>query len=175
MTRTPHTPRRRAVRIVAATFAALLRATPAVAQHAPSLDDLQRAAVARDPRAAQRDLLTQSTALRVTSVRDALKPQFTVTANNAHASDVTYLSLAVPGTHVPVPPRDRWSGALDVSQVLYDGGAADRRQAVEVARLAEGIAGVDAALEPLRAEVAATYFSAALLQASERELAAAAG
>ena len=56
--------------------------------------------------------------------------------------------------------------------MLYDGGAAGRKSAIERARLAEGTAIVDAAVEPLRDEVARTYFAAALLQATDRELAA---
>lgn len=151
---------------------AILLAAPAGAQQgAPvSLADLQRAALARDPRATQRDLLAQSHALRVRSIGDALKPQFTVSASNTHASDVTFLALHVPGTSVPIPPKDRWSGMLDVAQVLYDGGGTARREAVEAARLAENVAGVDAALEPLRTEVTQAYFAAVLMQGAAREL-----
>jgi outer membrane protein TolC len=134
------------------------------------LGALQRAAVARDARAAQRDLLGQSAALRLRGIDDALKPQFSLSAANTHQSDVTYLALKVPGASVPIPPKDRWSSALDVTQVLYDGGAASHRAAIERARLAEAIAGVDATLEPLRDEVSRVFFAAALLQSSEREL-----
>ncbi len=135
------------------------------------LGALQRAAVARDARAAQRDLLAQSSVLRLRGIDDALKPQFTVSAANTHQSDVTYLALKVPGASVPIPPKDRWSSAVDVTQVLYDGGAAARRAGIERARLAESVAGVDAALEPLRDDVARAFFAATLLHASERELA----
>jgi outer membrane protein TolC len=58
-----------------------------------------------------------------------------------------------------------------VEQVLYDGGAAGRRSAVERARLAEAIAGVDAARWRLRAEINAAFFQAYLLQARAAELA----
>jgi len=154
--------------------AALLVAAPLAAQQPPQrleLGALQRAAIERDARAAQRDLLVRGTALRVRSLRDGLKPQFAVTANNTHLSDVTFLPVKLPGANIPIPPKDRWAGALDVSQVLYDGGITGRREAIEQAKLAEGVAGVDATLEPLRDEVSRNFFSVALLQASERELA----
>ena len=155
-------------------LALLIAIAPSLSAQQPtaplSLAELQRAALARDARAAQRDILSQSHSLRVRTIRDALKPQFTISANNTHASDVTFLPVAIPGSSVPIPPKDRWSGAVDVSQVLYDGGGSSRREAVETARLAESVAGVDAALEPLRTEVTNTFFAAALLQASEREL-----
>jgi outer membrane protein TolC len=160
--------RRAAIAVAMATAAA-----PAVG-HAQALDlaALQRAAVAHDARAAQRALLARSADLRVQGINDALKPQFTVSGSNSHASDVTYLSLKVPGTAVPIPPKDRWAAALDVSQVVYDGGAAGRKSAIERARLAEGTAAVDATVEPLRDEVARTYFAAALLTATAREITA---
>ncbi|MEA3244916.1 MAG: TolC family protein [Gemmatimonadota bacterium] len=162
------------MRHVVSLAALLALAQPARAQQPPpTLADLQRAAVARDARAAQRDLLRDATTLQVRSIRDGLRPQFTVSASNSHASDVTYLSLKVPGVSVPIPPRDRWSGAMDVSQVLYDGGGTGRREAVETARLAENLSGVDAALQPLRTEVTNTFFAAVLLQSNERVLASA--
>lgn len=158
-----------------APLAALLAlAQPARAQQPPpTLADLQRAALARDARAAQRGLLRDASTLQVRAIRDGLRPQFTVSASNTHASDVTYLSLKVPGVSVPIPPKDRWSGAVDVSQVLYDGGGAARREAVETARLAETLSGVDAALEPLRVEVTRAFFTAVLLQSNEQVLASA--
>ncbi|MCC7194980.1 MAG: TolC family protein [Gemmatimonadaceae bacterium] len=139
-----------------------------------TLADLQRAAIARDARAAQRDLLREAADLRIRSIRNTLLPRFTVSASNSHASDVTHLNLALPGgAPVPIPPRDRWSGAVDVAQVVYDGGAASRAEAVEAARLSENVAGVDAALEPLRAEVTGAFFATALMRATESELSAA--
>lgn len=162
-----------AVLLLAALLAGPLPA-PIAAQQAPprlELAALQRAAIERDARAAQRDLLSRGTALRVQSLRDGLKPQFALSANNTHLSDVTSLPVKIPGQSIPIPPKDRWAGALDVSQVLYDGGTTGRREAIEQARLAEGIAGVDATLEPLRDEVSRNFFAVALLQSSERELA----
>lgn len=161
--------------LAVAGVAAAAVAVPAAAQQPGSvtLEDLQRAALSHDPRGAQRELLTRSSELRIRSIGDALRPQFTFSASNTHASDVTYLAIKLPGASAPIPPKDRWSGALDVSQVLYDGGGTARREDVEAARRAEGVAGVDAALEPLRAEVTNTFFAAALLQANERELASA--
>jgi outer membrane protein TolC len=151
----------------------LLMASAALlpAQQAPlDLGALQRAAVARDARAAQRALLERATDLRVQGVRDALKPQFSLSAQNTHQSDVTYLPIKLPTVAVPIPPKDRWASALDVTQVLYDGGATSHRAAIERARLAESEAGVDAAIEPLRDEVARTYFSVILLRATEQQL-----
>lgn len=157
-----------------AAFLVAISIAPGLAAQQPaapvSLAELQRAALARDARAVQRDILSQSHQLRVRTIRDALKPRFTVSASNTHASDVTFLPVTIPGSSIPIPPRDRWSGAVDVLQVLYDGGGAAQREAVETARLAESVAGVDAAIEPLRTEVTGTFFAAALLQASEREL-----
>ncbi|MBV6522475.1 MAG: hypothetical protein MNPFHGCM_02623 [Gemmatimonadaceae bacterium] len=134
------------------------------------LATLQRAAVSRDARAAQRDLLSRSADLRLAALRDTYRPRFSLSANSSHVSDVTHLTLKLPSGNAPIPPKDRWTTSLDVSQTIYDGGASSRRSALERARLAEGEAGVDAAIEPLRDEVTRTFFASVLLQVSEREL-----
>ena len=139
------------------------------------LEQLQAQALAHDPRADQRALLAQATALRLEAIRREWRPQLSVGGVASHQSDVTFLALQLPGTVVPVPPKDRWQAVADVQQLLYDGGGARRRTALEQARLAEGEAGVAAALQPLRDEVTRAFFDAALLATREAELAALAG
>jgi outer membrane protein TolC len=139
------------------------------------LAQLQAEALAHDPRADQRTVLAQGAALRQAEIRRQWRPQLSLGGTLSHQSDVTFLPLRLPGTSVPVPPRDRWQAVADVQQLLYDGGAARRRMAVEGARLAEGDAGVTAALHPLRDEVTRAFFDAALLASRDAELSALAG
>ncbi len=167
---TPH-PHARLVAGLAALVA--LGATPARAQRdSLRLADLQRAALARDPRGRELSLLDSATALRVENVAVERRPQLSLTADAQHQSDVTKVSLNVPGAHPPVPPKDRWQAVLGVQQLLYDAGSIGTRQAVERARLAESREGVRVAQYRLRSEVDAAFFSAYLLQERRGELAA---
>lgn len=135
-----------------------------------TLEALQRAAVARDARNAQRDYFGRSTKLQIEGLTMTHRPQFNFSALNAHASDVTHLDISLPAGKAPIPPKDRWSVAADITQVLYDGGLVSSRKTIERARLAENVASLDVTLEPLRDEVAQTFFAVVLLQASEQEL-----
>lgn len=173
-----HSPRfhLRVARRVAASSALALCALaqsprPLLAQSADTLHlaALQDAAVQRDPRAGQRDLLRDASALRLTTLDMERRPQLALNGNASHQSDVTQLALRLPNTTMPVLPKDRWQTTLDVSQVLYDGGSIAARQSVERARLAESSAAVDATLYRLRGEVNGAFFAAYLLQERAHE------
>lgn len=152
--------------------ALILSCAPAAlpAQDTLQLGVLQAAAISHDPRAAQHDLLRTQSSLRLTSLDMERRPQLSLNGVASHQSDVTAVTLNLPGASVPAPPKDRWQATLDAQQLLYDGGAVGAREALERARLAESSAMVDAALYRLRADVNASFFSAYLLQARTREL-----
>lgn len=142
----------------------------AAQQAAPMLDALQDAALARDPRGAQRGLLTAATAERLESLRAERLPQFTLGGTASWQSDVTAVTLGTPGLAPPRPPRERWQATLDAEQLLLDGGRVAARREVERARLAEALAGVSTAQYARRGEVNAAFFSAWLAQQRAAEL-----
>jgi outer membrane protein TolC len=152
--------------------AALGMPLPARAQDTLQLGALQAAAVARDPRGTQPELLRSASALRLTTLDMERRPQLTLNGNASHQSDVTQVALHVPGTSVPTPPKDRWQATLDAQQLLYDGGSIAARQSLERARLAESWAAVDAAVYRIRGEVNGAFFSAYLLQERVHEFSA---
>ena len=133
------------------------------AQDTLSVDRLQDAAVAGDPRTGQRALLRSATDLRVAAINTERLPQLAVNGFASHQSDVTRPNLGIAGIVVPDLPKDRWQTTLDITQRLYDGGELARRRELEEARHAESQAGVTVALYALRAEVNSAFFSAFLL------------
>lgn len=163
-------PRRHLPRALLLLALAASAPTTARAQDTLHLVTLQEAAVARDPRAAQPALLRAASELRLGSLDAERRPQLSLNALASHQSDVTALTLQLPGAAVPTPPKDRWQATADVTQLLYDGGTLEARRALERSRLAESSAAVDAALFRLRADVNAAFFSAFLLQERAREL-----
>jgi outer membrane protein TolC len=133
------------------------------AQDTLSVDRLQEAAVAGDPRTGQRALLRSATDLRVAAINTERLPQLAVNGFASHQSDVTRPNLGIAGIVVPDLPKDRWQTTLDITQRLYDGGELARRRELEEARHAESQADVTVALYALRAEVNSAFFSAFLL------------
>jgi len=148
---------------------ATLAPSAAAGQDTLRLGYLHRAAREGDPRLAQLGLLESVTALRLSTLSTERRPQLALNGNAVHQSDVTQVSLNLPGASPPVPPRDRWQATLDVQQLLLDGGTVAARRGVERARLAESSAAVEAALYRLSIEVNAAFFAAHLQQERTRE------
>ncbi len=132
------------------------------------LASLYAAAAARDPRAVQRELAATAAAERSEAIRaSSWLPRLSLRGEAWHQSDVT---------NPPIPtaspqPHDRWQAVLQVEQLLFDGGAASDRAAVEDSRASLTAAGVDVSLRTLRQEVDRHYFTAWLLQVQQQELA----
>lgn len=156
--------------MLAALAAVGLRHPALGAQDTLSLGALRAAAIARDARAVQPELLQSASDRRVTSLQMERRPQFSLNGSLSHQSDVTALQLPLSGASVPVPPKDRWQATLDAQQLLYDGGAISARANVERARLAESSASVESARYRVLAEVNGAFFNAYLHQQRVREL-----
>lgn len=154
------------------TLAALLTASapPLAAQAADSLrlDELQRAAVAHDPRTAQAALLRRQSALRLTNLRRERLPTFAVAAQAQHQSDVT--SVNFPGAVMPF--KDTYDANAGARLRLHDPSRAPRT-AIEEAQRAEAEARLEVALFAQRQAVNDAFFQALLLDAQQQVLAAA--
>ena len=156
--------------------AALLGVTHRAAAQEPQstdtlrLGDLQDAAVGRDPRGRQLDLLASQSAMRLEAIRREWRPQFDVTAYARYQSEVASIPFDLPGDVEPfTPPKDTYDAHLGVRQPLYEPTLGPRRS-VESAQLAESQARVRTTLFSLRESVAESYFMALLLQAQGAEL-----
>jgi outer membrane protein TolC len=162
--------------IALALVAALLGVTHRAAAQEPEspdtlrLGDLQDAAVGRDPRGRQLDLLASQSAMRLEAIRSERLPQFDATAYARYQSEVVSLPFDLPGEVEPFTPhKDTYDAHLGVRQPLYDPALGPRRS-VETAQLAESQARVRTTLFSLRESVAESYFTALLLQAQGAEL-----
>ena len=162
--------------VALALVAALLGGTNRAAAQQPDspdtlrLGDLQDAAVGRDPRGRQLDLLASQSAMRLKAIRSERLPQFDATAYARYQSEVVSLPFDLPGEVEPFTPhKDTYDAHLGVRQPLYDPTLGPRRS-VETAQLAESQARVRTTLFNLRESVAESYFTALLLQAQGAEL-----
>jgi outer membrane protein TolC len=160
--------------LVAMLLGSVLRAAaaqePAPAADTLGLGDLQDAAVGRDPRGRQLDLLASQSELRLKAIRSEWLPRFDATAYAQYQSEVISIPFDLPGGVEPFTPhKDTYDAHLGVRQPLYDPTLGARRS-VESAQLAESQAGVRSTLFGLRQSVAESYFAALLLQAQGAEL-----
>lgn len=139
------------------------------------LGELQDAAVRTDPRALELDLRAAQSELRMRNLAAERLPALVGEGQAQYQSDVIRLPVQLPGgARVPSPPNDTYDAHVGARQSIFDPTLAPRR-AVERSRLAESQAEVHSALFQLRGEVSENFFTASMLQARSREIAAAIG
>jgi outer membrane protein TolC len=162
-------------RLAAAACAARALTTLAPAQAARdtlSIGALQAAAVRRDARVRQLDLLGEQSALRQRGIAAERLPTLGVRAQGQYQSDVTSIPIRIPGVGgVPVPPHDTYDAHLEAREPLYDP-TRNGRVAVERAQLAESRSRVRTSLHALRQEVNDAWFRALQLRLQRDEIAA---
>ena len=143
---------------------------PAGAPDTGRLDAPQSAAVNRDPRGRQVELLASQSALRLRGLRSEWLPRLNVGAQAQYQSAVASVPAELTGGTSPAPPhKDTYDAYLGVRQPLYDPTLGARRGA-EAAELAQSQARVRTSLYTLRQAVADAYFSVLLLDAQSAEL-----
>jgi outer membrane protein TolC len=132
------------------------------------LATVRAAALSRDPRVREIELLTEQSRLRLKSIDTDRLPSFSTEARGQHQSDVSTIPINFPGVSIPTPPYNTFDAHLDVQQRLYDPSLAPRR-AVERAQVAESQARVRTALFGLTETVNSAFYTALLAQTQVAE------
>jgi outer membrane protein TolC len=133
------------------------------------LADLQSAAVQRDARATQSALLARQSSLRTATIGADRRPTLTIEGVAQYQSDVTRISLALPGVSVSTPPHDTYDARLIAQQKLFDPSIAPRL-AVEGAQLDASRAQLATSLYSLRQNVNDAFFAILRAQAQVAEI-----
>src|SRR5689334_3536077 len=123
------------------------------------LVDVRSAALARDARAAEIEMLAQQSRLRLQSIDAERLPTLSAEGRGQYQSDVARVPITLPGVTIPTPPHDTYNAQLDAQQRIYDPTLAPRR-AAESAHLAESHARVRTALYGLTETTNSAFYSA---------------
>lgn len=70
----------------------------------------------------QRELITKTSDLNIENLSKGYLPQFSVSGQATYQSDVTKVTIPVPGISITPPSKDQYKIVADVNQLLYDGG-----------------------------------------------------
>lgn len=134
------------------------------------LEFLQDSAARNWPLAKQIDIAQQLADLNLESIASAWLPELSMSATAQYQSDVTEISLPIPGANPPSQPKDRYAVTLDVQQLIWDGGmASTRRELEEWSRQAETTA-VEVELYKLTHHSNDAFFSALILSEQQTSL-----
>jgi outer membrane protein TolC len=147
--------------------AGLLAVWPGIAASQPPdslrLEDLQAALARNWPAARQASIADQLSAVRLEAIASVWMPEVTLSATAQYQTDVTEIRLPIPGANPPSQPKDRYSLAIDVRQVIWDGGMSRTRAEIEDwARQADKTS-MDVDLYALAQPLTDAFFSALML------------
>ena len=112
------------VKKIAISFALLLSVLFSNAQLTGGLTLSQalEAAVVNYPLTKQKQLIDKNTELAMQNLQKSFLPQVSVLGQASWQSDVTSVSIPVPGFNITPPSKDQYKLVTDLSQLLYDGG-----------------------------------------------------
>lgn len=87
-----------------------------------TIDECQQKAAQHYPAIAQFKIIEQSKDFNISNANKAYLPQFSLGAQVSWQSDVTSIPIEMPGIDIPSPDKDQYKLALELNQIIWDGG-----------------------------------------------------
>ena len=124
-----------------------------------SLQEAFNLAEQQYPLTRQKDLLKQTEHLSIQNLNSNYRPQVTLNMQASYQSDVTKVSIPLPGIKIPEQPKDQYRAVAELSQLIYDGGLIRGQQDLQrlTTTVEENKINVD--LHELKTRINQLYFS----------------
>lgn len=133
-----------------------------------TLDSCHALALRHNPLALQTGLYTAMQQVKEDATGRNYLPQLALNGQASWQSDVTSFPIHIPNLDVPVVPNDAYRIALDINQLIWDGGGTRAQQQLDVSLLQINLTEVETANLKLMERVDQTYFSILLLDEQEK-------
>ncbi|MGE5419025.1 MAG: TolC family protein [Chloroflexota bacterium] len=136
------------------------------AQKVLTLKECYESALATSSLAGEKNAYSEISVLKEKNISAGWLPTFDVNASALYNSDVVDLSTKFAALPIPVGsmPHDQYKVTLDISQVIYDGGAVKSARQLEKAELRVNEKQTETDLYKLRSQVNGYYFNILLLR-----------
>ncbi len=137
-----------------------------------TLEECYRQTIATYPLRNDKKLMKDISALKIENLNLNYLPRFDLSAQATYQSDVTMIEidLPLPNIELPQAPKDQYKVSMDISQVIYDGGATKRQKELEEKSLDADLQQIEVSLYQLKESVNRVYFSILFLQEQEKIL-----
>ena len=83
------------------------------------------------PAVKQKDLVRQTAGISVENLQKGFLPQFSLSGQATYQSDVTKVSVPIPGVKIEAPGKDQYKLLADVNQLIYDGGLTREQKSLQ--------------------------------------------
>lgn len=128
-----------------------------------TLEDCYALAREHYPMAKQRDLITRSEGYAVDNASNGNLPQVSLYGQASYQSDVPHLPIDLPGTDIPLIPKDQYKLYGEVTQVIYNGGATSLEKEGYEAKARVEQQGIEVELYKLKERINQLFFGILLL------------
>jgi outer membrane protein TolC len=105
--------------------------------------------------------------LKIKNLGVIWNPQVNLNGQATYQSEVTKVSVPIPGVNIPSPSKDQYKVYLDVKQTIYDGGAAQASSLAEKSGLAADQQSLEVELYALNDKVNQLFFAILLFAENE--------
>lgn len=113
-------------------FILLLLPLAAAAQVSPlTLQNTYELAQQHYPLVKQKDLLKKTASLSIENLSKGFLPQVSFNGQVTYQSEVTQVSIPIPGISITPPSKDQYKLLADVNQLIYDGGIIKEQKAFQ--------------------------------------------
>ncbi len=122
------------------------------------------------PLAKQTKLLQAVNELKQEIIETAFLPQFMLNAQVSYQSEVTNLPIQLPNINIPQTSKDWYKLNVDISQLIYDGGALKQQQKLEKSQMDIEVKSIEIELYKVKEMVQSAYFNYLLLQENKQSI-----
>jgi outer membrane protein TolC len=132
-----------------------------------NLEDCYRLARENYPRLPDNKRQKEISDLKIQNIGTSWNPQLNLNGQATYQSEVTKVSISLPGVSIPSPSKDQYKVYLDVKQTIYDGGASEASKSVEKSSLAADLQNLEVELYGINDKVNQLYFNILLMKENE--------
>lgn len=145
-------------------FTAILLLPRAVVSETISLEACYKLAAENFPKRKQLGLNDEILKLKLNTLGSKYYPEMSLFAKAQYQSDVTKININIPipnagSIDIPEPPKDQYSAGINISQLIFDGGAIAARQDIEKVNTLVNKQDVEIETYALRQTINQAYFS----------------
>lgn len=97
-----------------------------------TLEQANQLAQINYPLISQNKLISQTADINIDNLSKNFLPQVTLTGQASYQSEVTKITIPVPGINITPPNKDQYKLVADVNQLIYDGGAVKEQKKIQL-------------------------------------------
>ena len=135
-----------------------------------SLEQCMKSTSDNYPLSDQKELLRAAGNLKQQLIQSGFLPQINLNGQVSYQSDVTYMPISIPNMNIPKTNKDWYKLNVDISQLIYDGGALKKQQELNVSNTSIELQSIEIELYKVKEMVQTAFFNIILLNENKNTI-----